>query len=100
MTNDTSKDHSESAVVHHDLIGRKAEHLNKNVALLLDFVCSRGNPFVVQAPGIKLHNFVTKQVAADEVSARLRQALENGTYPALISNHQPMNLLLLSLRRY
>ena len=78
MTNDSCMDHSESAAVHHDLIGRKAEHLNRNVARLLDFVCNRGNPFIIQAPGIKLHNFVTKQLADEEVSARLLQALENG----------------------
>ena len=77
MTNDSSMDHSESAKVHHDLIGRKAEHLNKNVTRLLDFVCNRGNPFIIEAPGIKLHNFVTKQLADDEVSVRLTQALVN-----------------------
>ena len=71
-------DHSESAKVHHDLIGRKAEHLNKNVAWLLEFVCNRGNPFIVQAPLIKLYNFVNKQLAGDEVSVRLLQALANG----------------------
>lgn len=78
MTNDSSMDHSESANVHHDLIGRKAEHLNKNVARLLDSVCNRGNPFIIEAPGINLHNFLTKQLADDEVSMRLTQALVNG----------------------
>ncbi len=78
MTNERSMDHSESANVHHDLIGRKAEHLNNNVARLLDFVSNRGNPFIIQAPGIKLHNFVTKQLADDAVATRLLQALENG----------------------
>jgi hypothetical protein len=78
MTKDKSMDHSESADIHHDMIGRKADLLNNNVARLLDFVCSRGNPFVVPVPGIKLHNFVTKQLADVEVSVRLRQALQNG----------------------
>jgi hypothetical protein len=41
-------------------------------------VCSRGNPFIIQAPQIKLHNFVIKQLADNEVSARLLQALVNG----------------------
>ena len=44
MTKDKSMDHSESADIHHDLIGRKADLLNNNVARLLDFVSSRGNP--------------------------------------------------------
>ena len=78
LTNDSSMDHSESAAVHHDLVGKKAEHLNKNVAKLLDFVSSRGNPFIIEAPGIKLHNFVTKELADDEVSSHLCQALHNG----------------------
>ena len=78
MTNDCSMNQSESAKVHHDLIGRKAEHLKKNVARLLEFVCNRGNPFIVQAPLIKLHTFVNKQLAGDEVSVRLLQALANG----------------------
>ena len=78
MTKDKSMDHSEFAQVHHDLTGRKAEQLNKNVAQLLDFVCSRGNPFIIQLPGIKLHNFITKQIAHDEVSMRLCQVLRNG----------------------
>ena len=78
MTNYCSLDHSESAKVHHDLIGRKAEHLNKNVARLLEFVCNKGNPIIVQAPLIKLPNFVNKQLAGDEVSVRLVQALANG----------------------
>ncbi len=78
MVNDRSMDHSESAKVHHDLIGQNAENLNKNVTQLLDFVCGRGNPFIVQAPGIKLHNFVTKQLADDAVAIRLLHALENG----------------------
>ena len=78
MTNDSSMDHSESSNVHHDLVGNKAEHLNKNVALLLDFVCRKGNTFIIQAPGIKLHILVTKQLADDDVTARLLQALVNG----------------------
>jgi hypothetical protein len=78
LTNDSSMDHSESAAVHHDLVGKKAEHVNKNVAKLLDFVSSRGNPFIIEAPGLKLHNFVTKEVADDAVSMRLCQALQNG----------------------
>ena len=80
MTNDSSMDHSESAKIHHDLIGQKAEHLNKNVARLLDFVSNKGNPFIIEVPGVKLHNFVTKQVADEEVSMRLLQALENGDH--------------------
>ena len=78
LTNDSSMDHSESAQVHHDLIGQKAEFFNRNVGRLLDFVSSRGNPYIIPLPGIKLHNFVTKQIAHDDVSARLRHALVNG----------------------
>ena len=77
MTNACSMDHRESAKVHHDLSGRKAEHLNKYVARLLEFVCNRGNPFIVQAPLIKLHNFVNKQYTGDEESMRLLQVLAN-----------------------
>jgi hypothetical protein len=46
--------HNECAV-YHDLNGRKA-------------------------PGVKLHNFVTKQVATEELASRLRFVLENGNY--------------------
>ena len=65
---DKSMDHSESAQVHNDLICRKAEHLNKNVTHLLYFVSSRGNSFIIQLPGIKSHNFITKQIAHEEVN--------------------------------
>ena len=77
IVNDSSMDHSETKV-HHDLTGRTAEHFNSNMGLFLDFVCSRGNPFIIQAPGIKLHNLFTKQIAEDEMSVRLHQALVNG----------------------
>ena len=78
MANDSSMDHIESAKVHLDISGRKPRHLNKNMARLLEFVCNRDNPFIVQAPLFKLHNFVNKQLAGDKESMHLLQSLVNG----------------------
>lgn len=78
IMNDISMDHSESARVHHELTGRKADMLNKNVARLLDYVNGKGNPYIIEVPGIKLHNLVTKQLADKEVALRLLQLQENG----------------------
>ena len=59
--NDMSMNHSELTRVYHELIGHKADLLNNNVARLLDFVRDRGNPYIIEAPGIKLHNVITWQ---------------------------------------
>ncbi len=45
---------------------------------LLDFVESRGNPFLVSVPIVQLHNFVTKRVVAHEDKMRLLAVIENG----------------------
>ena len=76
--NDTSMNHSELARVHHELTGRKAHELNENVTRLLGFVRDRGNPYIIQAPAIKLHNLITKQLADDDVAVRLLHIEANG----------------------
>ena len=65
--NDVLVNHSESTEVHHEFTGNRADQLNKNVARLLGFVQDGGNPYVIEAPGIKLHNLVTKHLADKEV---------------------------------
>ena len=37
---------------------------------LLGFARDRGNPYIIYAPGIKLHNLITKQLADDYVAVR------------------------------
>ena len=45
---------------------------------LLGFVRDIYHPYIIQAPGIKLHNIITKQRAYDDVAVRLLHIQANG----------------------
>lgn len=77
LTNVRLMDHLETSI-QHELGGRKGIIFDRNVARLLDFVNARENPFLVLAPNVPLHNFVTKQIVKDNFKARILKALENG----------------------
>ncbi|MES9880567.1 MAG: hypothetical protein ABW185_06755 [Sedimenticola sp.] len=64
--------------MHHELRGNKAVAFDGNVSRLLDFMQARANPFIITAPGIRLHNFVTEQVVNAEITNRLLKVFENG----------------------
>lgn len=70
--------HSESARVNHELTGHKTHQLNENVSKLQDFLKDRGNPYIIKAPAIKLHNLITKQLTLDDVAVRLLHLRVNG----------------------
>ena len=69
---------SECAKVNYELYGSKSIHLEENVKRLLDFIRARDNPYIIEAPGIKLHNLITKQLADEAVTMRLLHLRENG----------------------
>ena len=48
------------------------------MALLLDFVKARENPFIINGPKVTLNSFVTKQIVNDIVKARFLKTIENG----------------------
>ena len=69
--------HSDSAGVHHELTGSKANMLNENVMKLAAFIKERGNPFEIKAQVLKLHNIITKQMVDQEVKQRLLLVRKN-----------------------
>ena len=77
LTNARLMDHLETSI-HHELVGRKGLIFDQNVARLLDYVKARENPFIIQKPGVPLHNFVTKQIVNETIKERLLKVLENG----------------------
>jgi hypothetical protein len=66
---------------HHQLTGKKSELFDRHVLQLFDFVSDKGNPFLIadsiQLP-VSLHNFVTKQMVADEIKHRLLNIFDDG----------------------
>ena len=78
MIHDSTMSHLETHV-HHELSGSKGFHLHKHLKQLFDFIKDKGNPFVIIAPGIKLHNMVTKQMVHNlATTTRLLQVKANG----------------------
>ena len=70
--------HLEATNVHHDLGGRKSIIFDTNVARLFDFLQSRHNRFVITSLNVPLHNIVTQQMVATEVTYRLLKAFKTG----------------------
>ena len=48
------------------------------MARLLDFVKARENPFIIHSPNVTLYNFLTNEIVADNVKARIVKVLEIG----------------------
>ena len=61
LTNARLMAHLETTI-QHDLGGRNGQVFDKNVALLLDFVKARENPFIIQQPTVPLYNFATNSL--------------------------------------
>ena len=78
LTNQGIMKHLEATNVHHELGGPKSIIFYINVARLFDFLQSRHNPFVIASLNVPLHNIVTQQMVATEVTCRLLKAFETG----------------------
>ena len=76
--NENSMKHSEIVYANHELKGNTAKLIHKHLARLLDFLKDKGNPYIIQAPIIRLHNIITKQLTSDMVKERLLQLQKNG----------------------
>ena len=82
LMNDTSMNHSEVALIHHDLLGHKAKTYNKNIIKLLTFMSKNQNPyslrFLNQSPPVKMHHLISKQLIDEGIAKRYLEMLENG----------------------
>ena len=78
LTNQGIMKHLKATYVHHELGGRKSIIFYINVARLFDFLQSRHNPFVIASLNVPLHNIVTQQMVATEVTCMLLKAFETG----------------------
>ena len=76
--NENSMKCSDISYPHHEFKGNNATMIHKRLASLLEFIRDKGNPYITQAPGIRLHSIITKQLTVEEVKVRLLQIQENG----------------------
>ena len=79
---ETSMNHSEVALIHHDLLGQKAKTYNKNLIKLLTYMSKNQNPyslrFLNQSPPVKMHHLISKQLIDEGIARRYLEVLENG----------------------
>ena len=82
LMHDTSMNHSEVALIHHDLLGQKAKTYNKNLIKLLTYMSKNQNPyslrFLNQSPPVKMHHLISKQLIDEGIARRYLEVLANG----------------------
>ena len=78
LTNEGIIKHLEATNVHHELGGRKTIIFYTNVARLFDCLQSQHNQIVITSLNVHLHNIVTQQMVATEVTCRLLKAFKTG----------------------
>ena len=73
LTKERTIEHHKS-IMYHELRSIKAVISDDNVSRLLDFVQAVANPFIIKAPGVRLHDFATEHLINDDIM----DAFENG----------------------
>ena len=76
--NENSMKNCEISYAHHEFKGNNAKSIHKNVLKLLNFIKDKGNPYLIEAPDVRLHNVITKQLTEGKVKDRLLQMQQNG----------------------
>lgn len=82
IMHETSMNHSEFALIHHELLGQKAKTYDRNLIKLLTFMSSNQNPysprFLNQSPSVKMQHLLSKQLIDEGIAKRYLEMLENG----------------------
>ena len=77
-----SMNQSEFSLIHHELLGQKANTYDRNLIKLLTFISSNQNPysprFLNQSPHVKMQHLLSKQLIDEGISKRYLEMLENG----------------------